>query len=74
MTQAEKTLQKELQLYYQKGLAEGKTRREAKKFARALTMGHEIPFSDYEKRFINEHPENRGKVSETCYLVKKKFT
>ena len=33
-------------------------------------MGEKIPFSNLEQRFINEHPEYQGRVTETCYTVK----
>jgi len=71
MTQSEKAFQKEMQLYYQKARSEGKRKREAKKFARVMASGYKVPFSNLEQRFIDEHPEYQGRVSEGCYLVKK---
>jgi len=64
MSQGEKSLQKEMQLYYQKALAEGKTRRQAKKFVRVLTMGHKIPFSKYEQADRNREAKEAKKKEE----------
>ena len=71
MSQGGKSFVTEMRLYYQKARAEGKSKREAKKFARGVASGYKVPFSDGEKKFIDDHPEYQGRVSEGCYLVKK---
>jgi len=71
MSQGGKSFVAEMQFQYQKARAEGKPKREAKKFARVVASGEKIPFSDAEKKFIDDHPEFRGQVSENYYLVKK---
>jgi len=60
-----------MQFQYQKVRAEGKTRREAKKYARVVASEYKVPFSDAEKKFINDHPKYQGRVTEGCYMVKK---
>ena len=54
MSQGGKSLLTEKQLLYQKALAEGKTRREAKKYARVVSSEYKVPFLDAEKKFLRQ--------------------
>jgi len=58
------------QIQYQKSLAEGTTKREAKKLARLVSIGKKVPFSQLELQFMEQHPEYQSQVSESCYAVK----
>jgi len=60
-------LPKQGQIHYQKPLAKGSTKRGVKKFARLVSIGKKVPFSQLELQFIEKHPEYHGKVSESCY-------
>jgi len=47
------------------------SRREAKKMARMITIGKQVPFSLTEQLFMERHPEYKGNVSNNFYTVKK---